>query len=287
TTNELWDVGSSQDITWNVAGTNGGAVNTPTVNILLSIDGGATFPFTIASNVPNDGSHTIVVPVTGSDTTTARVIVEGNNNIFYAVNSSNFSIQSSEFVITAENTSIDVCKPNNGIFNLTYNTFLGFSGTTTFSAAGLPAGASATFNPTSVSADGTSITATISGTGTLAVGSYSFDIVGTSGAITKTLPVTLNVYDTNFSSLTLNTPVNGSTDTLADDAVFTWNPDINATDYEIEIATDAAFTNVIEGSVVSNTTYTSTTLSANTQYWWRVRAVNNCGNGSYSTSTFT
>jgi subtilisin-like proprotein convertase family protein len=287
TTNELWDAGSSQEITWDVAGTNGGAVNTPIVNILLSIDGGNTFPFTLASNVTNDGSQTITVPVTGSDTTTARVIVEGNNNIFYAVNSTNFSIQSSEFVISTSNSSVDVCKPNNGVFNLTYNTFLGFTGTTTFSAVGLPAGATATFNPTSASADGTSVTAIISGVGSLAVGTYNFDIVGTSGSITKTLPVTLNVFDANFSSLTLTTPVNGSSDTFADNAVFNWSSNVNATVYEIEIATDAGFTNIIEGSVISNPTYTSTTLLVNTQYWWRVRAVNDCGNGNFASSTFT
>ncbi|MBO6630220.1 MAG: hypothetical protein JJ936_01370, partial [Psychroserpens sp.] len=91
TTNVTWDAGSVQTVTWDVAGTDGGAVNTPTVNILLSVDGGQTFPFVMASNVPNDGTHDVTVPTTGGDTTTARVIVEGNNNIFYAVNSTNFS----------------------------------------------------------------------------------------------------------------------------------------------------------------------------------------------------
>lgn len=81
-TNETWDVGSTQEITWDVAGTNGGAVNTPTVNILLSVDGGQTFPFTLASNVANDGAHNISVPNVGADTNQARVIVEGNNNLF-------------------------------------------------------------------------------------------------------------------------------------------------------------------------------------------------------------
>lgn len=91
TTNVTWTEGSTQTITWDVAGTDTGAVNTPTVNILLSTDGGFTYPLTLASNTANDGLETIVLP-TIPNTTTARVKVEGNNNIFYAINSTNFII---------------------------------------------------------------------------------------------------------------------------------------------------------------------------------------------------
>ncbi len=91
TTNEIWTAESIQTITWDVAGTNSGSVNTPTVNILLSTDGGFTYPTILASNVTNDGSHDITLPVV-NNTTAARVKVEGNNNIFYAINSTNFTI---------------------------------------------------------------------------------------------------------------------------------------------------------------------------------------------------
>ncbi len=122
TSNETWIVGNDQTITWDVAGTDGGAVNTPTVNILLSTDGGQTFPYTLASNVPNDGSESVSVP-TGTATTNARVIVEGNNHIFYAVNASDFTIDNPlgledfdsniEFVVNPN--------PNNGTFNIKLN----------------------------------------------------------------------------------------------------------------------------------------------------------------------
>ena len=162
TANENWDAGSSQTITWDVAGTDSGNVNTPTVNILLSVDGGQTFPFIMASDIPNDGAHDVTVPITGGgDTSMARIIVEGNNNIFYAVNASNFSIQESEFIITVDTTELDVCQPSSPVYNFTYNTFLGFSDTTTFSVLGLPVGASAVVNPSSTNTDGTLGTITI------------------------------------------------------------------------------------------------------------------------------
>ena len=109
TTNELWNVGESQTVSWDVAGTSTGSVNTPTVNIYLSTDGGLSFPFLLASNVDNDGSHTFSEPSADGDSSELRVMVEGNENIFYAVNTTNFSLQESEFSISVAEPSVEVC----------------------------------------------------------------------------------------------------------------------------------------------------------------------------------
>ena len=66
-------------------------------------------------------------------------------------------------------------------FDFTYNVIAGFTGTTTFSAVGLPAGASPVFSPADADTDGTTVTLTISGLGSVAVGNYPFTIDGTSG----------------------------------------------------------------------------------------------------------
>jgi subtilisin-like proprotein convertase family protein len=291
TTNETWDVGSTQEITWDVAGTNGGAVNTPTVNILLSVDGGQTFPFTLASNIPNNGAANINVPNVGGDTSQARVIVEGNNNLFFAVNSSNFTIQSSEFILSVSDSNVNVCKPDNAVYNFTYNTFLGFSGTTTFSANNLPAGASISFNPPTATADGTNVTATVSGTSNLAIDSFSFDLVGTSGSITQSTEVTLGVFDDNFGSLIILSPADGAIDVPADSALFSWNADINALNnalnFELDVATDAAFNNIVASGTPTDPNFTVSTLNTLTQYFWRVRSANDCGVGPYSQASFT
>lgn len=279
-TNVLWNVGTSQTVTWNVAGTNVAPVNSPTVNILLSIDGGQTFPFTVASNVTNDGSETITVPVIGGDTTQARLIVEGNNNIFYAVNSTNFTIQGSEFVINVPNPDVTVCSPNDATYNFTYNTFLGFTGTTTFSANGLPAGATIAFSPATAVTDGTSVTATVSNTGSLAPGSYTFQLVGTSGSIVKSANVTLNVFSGTVNTAVLATPANNATNVNAN-VTLTWNSDANVQDYLVEIATDAAFTAIVNSATVGTNTYT-VALGANTQYYWRVTASNTCATAAAS-----
>ncbi|MFT5849029.1 reprolysin-like metallopeptidase, partial [Psychroserpens sp.] len=275
TTNESWDAGSTQTITWDVAGTDTGAVNTPTVNILLSLDGGQTFPFIMASDVTNDGSHNVTVPATGGDTTTARVIVEGNSNIFYAVNPINFSIQESEYVITVDTPELDICQPNDAIYNFTYNTFLGFNGTTMFSVSGLPAGTNATINPISAIDDGTTGTITISGTNTVATGSYSFSFTGTSGGLSKTVDLTLNVYSDTLNSSILALPENGAID-VQSDGMLTWNLDDNAEEYLVEVSNNASFGSIIESATVLTNTYPTTALASNTEYFWRVSASNSC-----------
>ncbi len=278
--NVLWNIGTSQTVTWNVAGTDIAPVSTPTVNILLSTNGGLTFPFTLATNVPNNGTRTITVPVIGGDTTQARLIVEGNNNIFYAVNTTNFSIQGSEFVLNTPISSATICSGSNAVYNFTYNTFLGFTGTTTFSATGLPAGTSIVFNPTTAVTDSTAVTATVSNTGSLAPGTYNFNLVGTSGSIVKTVGVTLNVYNNTLSAAVLATPADAATNTSST-ITLTWNTNVNAQNYLVEIATDNTFNNIVSTGTVATNSYNAT-LNTNTTYYWRVRASNLCTTAAFS-----
>ncbi|MGH7131897.1 MAG: immunoglobulin domain-containing protein [Phycisphaerales bacterium] len=78
-----WAAGSTQTVTWNVAGTTANGVNTATVNVLLSTDGGQNFPITLASAVPNNGSATFVVP--NNQTTSGRIKVAPTNNIYFNI----------------------------------------------------------------------------------------------------------------------------------------------------------------------------------------------------------
>ena len=86
-----WLSGSNQTITWDVANTNNANVNCQTVNILLSSDGGLTYPTTLVSNTPNDGSENVTLPSTDCGSS-FRVKVEANDNIFFDISNQDFSI---------------------------------------------------------------------------------------------------------------------------------------------------------------------------------------------------
>ncbi|WP_187269358.1 T9SS type A sorting domain-containing protein [Algibacter pacificus] len=85
-----WAGGSLQTITWDVAGTNANGINTDKVNILLSTDGGLTYPTTLASNVDNNGSLNITAPILQA--ANCRIMVEAVGNIFFAINKEDFAI---------------------------------------------------------------------------------------------------------------------------------------------------------------------------------------------------
>ncbi len=277
---ETWDVGTNVTINWDVANTNQSPINTNSVTILLSVDGGFTYPHTLVANTTNDGSETFLLPNVPTSNQ-GRIMVKPINNIYFAINSSNINIQASEFIMNFIETDIEVCQPNNAIYNFTYNTFLGFSETTTFEAANLPSGSSVSFNPISATTDGTDVQVTVSNTQNVAVGSYDFDIVGTAPSVSRTSTVSLHIFDSNLVTPTLQFPTNGQT-SINPNVNLTWNTDLNASSYAIEIAQDAGFTTIIEtGNSITNQ-YQATSLDFDTEYFWRVKMNNECGSSNFS-----
>lgn len=116
--NLVFDGGSTQTVTWDVAGTTGSGINTANVNILLSTDGGQNFDIVLAASTPNDGSEAVILP--NVDATQCRIMVEAVDNIFFNVNNRSFEIQ--EQLSTNDETLAANLKvfpnPNSGNFEI-------------------------------------------------------------------------------------------------------------------------------------------------------------------------
>lgn len=86
-----WGRGETHVVTWDVAGTDAAPISCSSVNVDLSVDGGASWPDALGVGLPNDGSADIVVPAE-PDTTQARVRVTCAENVFFDVSDVNFTI---------------------------------------------------------------------------------------------------------------------------------------------------------------------------------------------------
>jgi hypothetical protein len=80
-----WQAGSTQTITWNVAGTDAAQFDAQLVSIYLSYDNGVTVA-PVLSGTANDGSATFTIPHDAPTTASARVKVKPDNNVFFDIN---------------------------------------------------------------------------------------------------------------------------------------------------------------------------------------------------------
>ena len=87
-------VAGLESIVWNPAGTASGPVNASNVAILLSTNGGWTYPITLAASTPNTGSAIVELPPISA--TEARVKVEAVGNIFFDVSDHDFVIEAAQ-----------------------------------------------------------------------------------------------------------------------------------------------------------------------------------------------
>ncbi len=91
--------GSTQTVTWDVASTDQAPVSCATVNVLLSTDGGLTYPTTLAAGVANSGSQSVTLPATSIFE--ARVQVRCATSIFFDISDVSFGIGVPQVAISA------------------------------------------------------------------------------------------------------------------------------------------------------------------------------------------
>ncbi len=217
-------------------------------------------------------------------------VTGGRLNVYNAITELNPGTNgqcTSDFTLTSSQTEVEVCSPTDATYTIDVNSLVNFSDPVTLSVTGQPAGTTVTFSTNPVT-PGSNATLTISNTASATAGVYTLDVTGTSTTTPKTLDLVLDIQSSTPGVISLQTPPNAATNVSLATAL-TWSPAANANTYEIDIATDAAFTAIVETSTVSDTTFIPTNnLVFNTVYYWRVTPSNQCGAGTVSpTYSFT
>lgn len=283
------EVGSFQEITWDVANTDQGPVNCKRVNLLLSLDGGYTYPITLAENVVNDGDHGIIIP--DEISSTARIMVRAADNIFFDISNNDFSIvppSAPGYSLLPSDEEIVICPPTTQTITLTTESLVNFAEPISFSVSDLPAGATADFSATTIM-PGETTTLNLDLTNLAGFGSGEFKITATANGLTdKERIIEYVAIDNNFSALAITGPVNGATG-IGGAPTYSWVDVPNADSYEIQIASNPSFSNasLIESvdGIIGGTYAAGVQLEKGFPYYWRIRPVNLCGPGPYS-STF-
>ena len=105
--------------------------------------------------------------------------------------------------------------------------------------------------------------------------------------LAKVTASTTNSFTTKLTTPTLTSPANNSTD-VSLIPTLSWSDVLGTDKYRLEVNTtsDCTGTVVYDQDTLSTSTTQIGGLTDNTKYSWRVKAVNNNGNSSYTISTF-
>ena len=264
--------GSTQTVTWAVAGTTANGVNCANVDILISTDGGTSWS-TLLAATPNDGTQAVTIPNTPG--TTNRIMVKGTNHIFFDVSNTNFTITAgstdtvaptaptlaaSGTTQTTTNLSWSGATDNvavTGYDVLRNGAVIGSTTTaTTFAVTGLTASTAYTFNVRAKDAAGNA-----------SVNSNTVNVTTLAPASDTTAPTAPTLSASGTTQTTTNLSWSGATD------------NVGVTGY------DVLRNGLVIGSTTTATTFAVTGLTASTTYTFNVRAKDAAGNVSVNSNT--
>ena len=264
--------GSSQTVTWSVAGTTANGVNTANVDILLSTDGGNTYPVTLLAATPNDGTQAVTIPNTAG--TLNRIMVKGTNHIFFDVSNTNFTITtgSSDTVAPSAPTTLAAAGTTQTTTNLSWTASTDNVAVTGYDVY-----------------QGATLKATVTGT-TYAVSGLTASTAYTFSVKAKDAAGNISAAS-NIENITTLAPVADTTAPTAPTTLAASGTTATATNLSWTASTDnvgVSGYDVYQGATlkatVTTTTYAVTGLTAATAYTFSVKAKDAAGNISASSN---
>ncbi len=193
-----------------------------------------------------------------------------------------------EFVLQIDPPTVAVCQGLDAEIEIAVLSVLDFDDPVDLSIDGVPTGATADFSPGTVVPATPAATSDLSIGNTMAVdpGSYLLEITGDSSGpnfdpIIKTRNLDLRI-DAPIAAPTLSEPEDGAVNVDLR-PLFGWSAVDGAVSYQFQLATDADFSAPVIDLNLSDTAFApSEDLATGQNYFWRVRAINACGDSDWS-----
>jgi subtilisin-like proprotein convertase family protein len=275
---------SSATVNWEVNNTDIAPVNAEFVDIYVSTDGGITFSEKVAESTPNDGTQVVTLP--NVTTATAKFKVTASNSIFFNISPGLFSITESTdptFTISISNDLSSYCPTDEVTFTIESQSIFGYNQSIDLSIDAI-SGLSATFGNSTIT-PGASTSLTLTNNGEIS-GSFVLIINANSGSISKSVELPFTITNEPLAP-TIITPSDQATGISLNPTISWDDTNIEAT-YNIEIASDVDFNNVIEtGSTPEKLYSIQNDLVGSTTYFVRVNTENNCGLSGFDNISFT
>jgi chitodextrinase len=262
--------GSTQTVTWAIAGTTANGVNCANVDILISTNGGSTWS-TLLAATPNDGTQAVTIPNIAG--TSNRIMVKGTNHVFFDVSNTNFTITagSTDTIAptaptlaasgtTQTTTNLSWSGATDNVAVTGYDVYkdgalLGSTASTSYAVSGLTASTTFAFTVRAKDAAGNA-----------SVSSNTASVTTLTPTPDSTAPTAPTLSASGTTTTTTNLSWSGATDNVA------------VTGYDV-------YSNSTFLGSTSATTYAVSGLTAATAYTFNVRAKDAAGNVSPNSNT--
>ncbi|GAA5221118.1 reprolysin-like metallopeptidase [Membranihabitans marinus] len=273
--------GGLTTITWDVANTDVAPVNASHVKIFLSVDGGNTYPYVLAESTENRGLAVVQIPNVVTDQ--ARIMVVGEDHIFYDISDEDLRIQlpsEPTYGLNIKSGNQTLCLPDTGRVEIQAFPVLGFADSIEYFLDNPYSDVDVFISRIHGKVnDPVSIDFVVDDN--FSSDTLEFQLLSKApGLDTFKRDIKLFVVNNNFSGVQAIYPSNNEVDIeLAPN--LTWSTLPNVDYYSIDVSESADFgeaSTVFSETNISSGTYVAPViLDGGRVYFWRIRSHNTCG----------
>ena len=272
--------GSVENIFWDVAKTNQNPIDASHVNITLSVDGGESFPIELANGIINNGFSRVIIP-NEINTDQARLMIKPANNIFFAINSSDFKIESRDLILNLDTFVRENCGSDVQRFTFEIKKYNNFEEPFTLQLNPQPPNIDVKFSKASFIESDSLGYLEISGLNTLETGDYNLALEAQFSSGSEQFPFILEQRNGEIGTADILSPENNSNN-VSLNPVLSWESDSNIDNSRIQIANDQDFQSLVIDTILTSSQFQLGKLKSETNYYWRIQSQNNCEIGNFS-----